>query len=160
MHFSFAIITKPSPRSAGRLYVHVLHCTVHMSHDVHVRVLHGDNSRIPGGETLKPWINPRFPVYLALIPGYREETLKPGIIPGNPVYLAGMDYSAFLSRPPSVHCHHSLAARATPSNHTRTQGYGSCNCSALHCYSYTYTETTCNRQNRVRFEAVQAETRV
>ena len=29
-------------------------------------------------------------VYLALIPGYREETLKPGIIPGNPVYLAGM----------------------------------------------------------------------
>ena len=31
-------------------------------------------------ETLKPGINPRFPVYLALIPGYREETLKPGII--------------------------------------------------------------------------------
>ena len=31
-------------------------------------------------ETLKPGINPRFPVYLALIPGCREETLKPGII--------------------------------------------------------------------------------
>ena len=28
-----------------------LHCTVHMSHDVHVRVLHGDNSGIPGGDT-------------------------------------------------------------------------------------------------------------
>ena len=28
----------------------VLHCTVHMSHDVHVRVLHGDNSGIPGGD--------------------------------------------------------------------------------------------------------------
>ena len=28
----------------------VLHCTVHMSHDVHVRVLHGNNSGIPGGD--------------------------------------------------------------------------------------------------------------
>ena len=28
----------------------VLHCTVHMSHDVHVRVLRGDNSGIPGGD--------------------------------------------------------------------------------------------------------------
>ena len=77
-----------------------------MSHDVHVRVLHGDNSGIRE-ETLKPGLIPdsRYtseiyrggdaetrdnPVYLALIPEYREETLKPGIIPGNPVYLAGM----------------------------------------------------------------------
>ena len=32
----------------------VLHCTVHMSHDVHVRVLHGDNSGIPGGDAETP----------------------------------------------------------------------------------------------------------
>ena len=31
-------------------------------------------------ETMKPGINPQFPVYLALIPGYQEEMLKPGII--------------------------------------------------------------------------------
>ena len=31
-------------------------------------------------ETLKPGIDPRFPVYLAVIPGCREEMLKPGII--------------------------------------------------------------------------------
>ena len=41
-----------------------------------------------------------------------------------------------LSFPPSdVHCHHSRAAHATPSNHT--QRYASCNCSELHCYSNT-----------------------
>ena len=53
-----------------------------------------------------------------------------------------------LSFPPSdVHCRHSRAARATPSNHT--QRYASCNCSELRCYSNTctYTETI---QNRVR----------
>ena len=74
-----------------------------------------------------------------------------------------------LSFPPSagqpqciVHCRHSQTARATPSNHT--QGYGSCNCSALHInYAHALLElliyeTTCNRQNRVRIEAVQAAT--
>ena len=41
-----------------------------------------------------------------------------------------------LSFPPSdVHCHHSRAAHATPSNHT--QRYASCNCSELRCYSNT-----------------------
>ena len=42
-------------------------------------------------------------------------------------------YSAFLSRPPSVHCRHRQAARATPSNHT--QGYGTYTAAAtvLHC---------------------------
>ena len=41
-----------------------------------------------------------------------------------------------LSFPPSdVHCRHSRAARATPSNHT--QRYASCNCSELRCYSNT-----------------------
>ena len=86
----------------------VLHGTVHMSHDVHVRVLHGDNSGIPGGdaETRDSPISGTLstnsgipggdaetrnnPGILTLIPGYREETLKSGIIPGNPVYLAGM----------------------------------------------------------------------
>ena len=36
----------------------VLHCTVHMSHDVHVRVLHGDNSGIPGGDAETPGLIP------------------------------------------------------------------------------------------------------
>ena len=41
-----------------------------------------------------------------------------------------------LSFPPSdVHCRHSRAAHATPSNHT--QRYASCNCSELRCYSNT-----------------------
>ena len=43
-----------------------------------------------------------------------------------------------LSFPPSdEHCRHSRAARATPSNHTRTQRYASCNCSELRCYLNT-----------------------
>ena len=33
----------------------VLHCTVH---DVHVRVLHGDNSGIPGGDAETPGLIP------------------------------------------------------------------------------------------------------
>ena len=54
-----------------------------------------------------------------------------------------------LSFPPSdVHCRHSRAARATPSNHT--QRYASCNCSELRCYSIEYTETILYRQNQIR----------
>ena len=54
-----------------------------------------------------------------------------------------------LGFPPSdVHCRHSRATRATPSNHT--QRYASCNCSELCCYSIEYTETILYRQNRVR----------
>ena len=44
------------------------------------------------------------PVYLVLIPGYREETLKPGIIPGNPVYLAGMGWGMLLHLLGTVWC--------------------------------------------------------
>ena len=57
-----------------------------------------------------------------------------------------------LSFPPSdVHCRHSRAARATPSNHT--QRYASCDCSELRCYSNTL------RRFRTEYEAVQVATR-
>ena len=53
--------------------------------------------------------------------------------------------------PSDVHCRHSRAARATPSNHT--QRYASCNCSELRCYSNTL------RRFRTEYEAVQVVTR-
>ena len=65
--------------------------------------------------------------------------------------LRVLSFSRGLPRTASVHCHHSRAARATPSN--RTQRYASCNCSELHCYSnhttLTETDDLC-RQNRAR----------
>ena len=64
-------------------------------------------------------------------------------------------YSAFLPRPPSVHCRHSRAARATPSNHT--QRYASCNCSELAALLLEYTETICIA--RTEYESIQAATR-
>ena len=60
------------------------------------------NSGISGGDA-ETRDNSRFPVYLALILGYREETLKPGIIPGNPVYLEGM--YTYLARCKATYAH-------------------------------------------------------
>ena len=54
-----------------------------------------------------------------------------------------------------MHCRHSRAARATPSNHT--QRYASCNCSELAALLLEYTETMCIA--RTEYEAVQAATR-
>ena len=87
--FYYAIKTRPtvygksSSSSIGRLYCTVL-CTCHM-----MCTCECCTGVIPGGNA-ETRDNPRFPVYLALMPGDREEKLKPGIIPGNPVYLAGM----------------------------------------------------------------------